>query len=175
MNKLKKYDIFIILAIVLLVILGAITAFGLHKFGKSPVQAEQPVAIQVMFKNLVISDDSTPFVVDEDAFITIRNVPYTSLKILDVTSNSKKVVVSANNKQGYLVVDDASSPMQYDFIVTLKDTVKVTNDGEYVVGGNKLKVGLPIILEGKDYRFNGIISSLKPIEETSQVNDGEAQ
>ena len=46
-----------------------------------------------------------------------------------------------------------------------------TNEGEYVVGGNKLKVGLPIVLEGKDYRFNGVISSILSVEETNNSQD----
>ena len=48
-------------------------------------------------------------------------------------------------------------------------TFKITNDGEYVVGGNKLKVGLPIILEGTDYRFGGVINSIKSIDEQNEI------
>ena len=70
-----------------------------------------------------------------------------------------------------MVVTDPAHPWQFDFVVTLEDTVKFTNEGEYVVGGNKLKVGLPIVLEGKDYRFNGVISSILSVEETNNSQD----
>ena len=61
----------------------------------------------------------------------------------------------------------------YDVIVTLVDTAKITKDGA-VVGGNKIKIGLPITLEGKDYRFNGTVSDLKTIpgiDETQVINN----
>ena len=64
--------------------------------------------------------------------------------------NSKKVVV----------VEDPSQANVYDLVVTLSDVAKITKDGA-VVGGNKIKMGLPITLEGKDYKFNGTVSDLK--------------
>ena len=111
------------------------------------------------------------FKMHEDAFITIRNVPYTSLEILAVNGSEKKTYAPARGKRGYVVVTDVTQPLQYDFLITLKDKVKVTNEGEYVVGGNKLKVGLPIILEGKDYRFNGVVSSIQPYEDFKEQTD----
>ena len=47
----------------------------------------------------------------------------------------------------------------YDIVVTVVDTAKITKDGA-VVGGNKIKMGLPITLEGKDYKFNGTVSNV---------------
>ena len=54
----------------------------------------------------------------------------------------------------------------YDITVTLTDTAKITKDGA-VVGGNKIKIGLPITLEGKDYKFNGTVSDLTVMPETN--------
>ena len=59
-----------------------------------------------------------------------------------------------------MVVEDPSQANMYDLVVTLSDTAKITKDGA-VVGGNKIKMGLPITLEGKDYKFNGTVSDLK--------------
>ena len=59
-----------------------------------------------------------------------------------------------------MVVEDPSQANVYDLVVTLSDTAKITKDGA-VVGGNKIKMGLPITLEGKDYKFNGTVSDLK--------------
>ena len=44
----------------------------------------------------------------------------------------------------------------YDVVVTLTDNAKITKDGA-VVGGNKIKIGLPITLEGADYKFTGSV------------------
>ena len=68
--------------------------------------------------------------------------------------NSKKVVI---------VVEDESQPDLYDVVVTLTDTAKITKDGA-VVGGNKVKLGLPITLEGADYKFTGSVSDIKVID-----------
>ena len=64
-----------------------------------------------------------------------------------------------------MIVEDVSQANMYDITVTLKDTAKITKDGA-VVGGNKIKMGLPITLEGKDYKFNGTVSDLKVMPET---------
>ena len=37
---------------------------------------------------------------------------------------------------------------------------KITKDGDAVVGGNKVKIGLPITLEGAKYKLNGVISNV---------------
>ena len=58
-----------------------------------------------------------------------------------------------------MVVDDVTSPFNYDFLVTVEDDAKITKDGA-VVGGNKIKIGLPVTLEGVDYRLNGIVSNI---------------
>ena len=60
-------------------------------------------------------------------------------------------------------VTDESQPDLYDVVVTLTDTAKITKDGA-VVGGNKIKMGLPITLEGADYKFSGSVSDIKIID-----------
>ena len=67
-----------------------------------------------------------------------------------------------------MVVEDVSQANMYDVTVTLTDTAKITKDGA-VVGGNKIKIGLPITLEGRDYKFTGTVSDLKIINETADA------
>ena len=64
-----------------------------------------------------------------------------------------------------MVVEDVSQADMFDIVVTLTDTAKITKDGA-VVGGNKIKMGLPITLEGEDYKFGGTVSDLKVMAET---------
>ena len=61
-------------------------------------------------------------------------------------------------------MEDYSSPFQYDAVVTLIDDAKITKDGA-VVGGNKIKIGLPIVLEGFNYRLGGTISNVQILED----------
>ena len=59
---------------------------------------------------------------------------------------------------GVTYLDPGSSQMGKK--ESIADTAKVTKDGA-VVGGNKIKMGLPITLEGEKYRFNGTISDVR--------------
>ena len=67
--------------------------------------------------------------------------------------------VKNNAPKKVLISEDYSQPYVYDIVVTLTDTAKITKDGA-VVGGNKIKMGLPITLEGADYKFNGTVASI---------------
>ena len=59
-----------------------------------------------------------------------------------------------------VLVADKENPLAYDFLVTVEDNGKFTNDG-VVSGGSKIKVGLDITLEAPIYRLNGKITNVK--------------
>ena len=65
------------------------------------------------------------------------------------------------------MLPDVSQAASFDVLVTVADTAKITKDGA-VVGGNKIKIGIPVTIEGKNYRFNGVISDVQIINENSQ-------
>lgn len=160
-KELKPLDYIIIIAVIAVLTIGALVIKGKNKFAKSPVEATQKIAFQVMLRSVSITDDKLPFVIGEESFITIRNVPYTKLNIVDVLYQPKKTMLPTGNPgQPFLILDDYSLPHQYDFIITLIDDAKITKDGA-VVGGNKIKIGLPIVLEGFNYRVGGTISNIQ--------------
>ena len=70
------------------------------------------------------------------------------------------------------MVNDHAQPAIYDAIITINDTAKITKDGA-VVGGNKIKMGLPVTLEGENYKFNGTISDVRVTSKTKVEDDGE--
>lgn len=165
MKKLKLFDYVIIAILIAVVVIGGLVFAGKNKFSKSPVEATKKIAFQVMLRSVSITDTKVPFKIGDESFITIRNVPYTKLQIIDVAYQPKKMVLPINNpRQPFAVIDDYSSPFQYDFVVTLIDDAKITKDGP-VVGGNKIKIGLPIVVEGFDYRIGGTISGVKILED----------
>lgn len=170
-KELKKTDYIIIAFICAVLIITGLVFFGKNKLlSKTPVEAEKQVAFQVFFRSITITNIESPFQVNDETFITIRNVPYTKLKIVDVKFDRKKVVLPANNKDKFIITDDAASPFQFDFLVTLVDKAKITEDGA-VVGGNKLKIGVPIVLEGKNYKLNGTISNIQVLEDKKPVKN----
>lgn len=167
LKKLKLTDYIIIFFIVIIAVIGTLGVFKKKNFSNLPVEKEVPIQFEVFFRGVTITDVDTPFKVGDNAFITIRNVPYTKLKIVDMTGRPRMTVVSANNKTGFVVTEDASVPNLYDFVIRLEDKAKKTPDG-YVAGGNKIKMGIPVVIEGEKYKYSGTISN---IQETEEVND----
>lgn len=169
-KQLKKTDFVIITFICLILAVGVLVYFGKNKFSKSPVEAEKTVVFQTFFRGITITSPTSPFTVGDDSFITIRNVPYSKLKIVDVKLDRRKIVLPSATKPNYMIVEDVSAPFQFDFLVTLTDKAKITKDGA-VVGGNKLKIGVPIVLEGKDYKLNGVISAIAVIDDKKTLEN----
>lgn len=159
-KKLRPFDIIIVAIILIAIVVGVFTFLGKRVTSSKQVEANTQVAIEVFFRGVVVTSSNSPFKEGEETFITIRNVPYTKLKIKAVKFERKKAIVpTMNMKQQFAVVDDVSSPFQYDFLVTVMDDAKITKDGA-VVGGNKIKIGLPVTLEGVDYRLNGVVTNI---------------
>ncbi len=158
LKKLRPLDIIITVIILIALIVGAVTFLGKRATSSKQIEASTKVDIEVYFRGVVVTSNNSPFEVGDETFITIRNVPYTKLKITNVNYDRKKVMLPTE-KNGYQVVDDLTAPFNYDFLVTVEDDAKITKDGA-VVGGNKIKIGLPVTFEGVDYRLNGIVSNI---------------
>ncbi|MBQ4123393.1 DUF4330 domain-containing protein [bacterium] len=167
LKKLKVTDLIIILFILIFIVVGSLSVFKKANFSKLPVEKEAKIQFEVFFRGVTISDAVAPFKVGDNAFITIRNVPYTKLKIVGVNVRSRMAVIPANNEVGYILTEDISMPFLFDFIVRLEDTAKKTPDG-YVAGGNKIKMGLPVVIEGEKYKYTGTISNIQEVPETAQ-------
>ena len=128
-KKLKLTDYIIILAILILVAVGGFAVFKKKNFSNLPIEKEATIEFEVFFRGVTISDNVAPFKVGDDAFITIRNVPYTKLKIVAMDGRPRAVLLPAANKQGFVITEDISAPNLYDFIIRLQDKAKKTPDG----------------------------------------------
>lgn len=163
-KNFKKADWAIIAGGIVILLILILTTLGVNKFlSKTPVLEEKDIQFTVFFRGVTITDNVSPFTPGEDAFITIRNVPYTKLKITDVKYDRRKILLETSKKGDYKPVENISEPCLFDFTVTLQDRAKITDDGA-VVGGNKVKMGIPVVLEGKKYKFTGVISNVQYIE-----------
>ena len=160
LKKFKPVDIIIIAGVIVALCVGFFTYKNFRQTAAKQIEATSKISFQVFIRGVTLTGDEIPLRSNEKTFISIRNVPYTDLDILKVKAERKKTVLPILNGNKLIVVDDASQANMYDIVVTLSDTAKITKDGA-VVGGNKIKIGLPITLEGKDYKFNGTVSDLK--------------
>ena len=156
----------IIAGVIVALLVGFFTYKNFRQTAAKQIEATSQISFQVFVRGVTLTGNEIPMRANDKTFISIRNVPYTDLDIVDVKADRKKIVLPILNSKKVMVVEDVSQANMYDITVTLKDTAKITKDGA-VVGGNKIKMGLPITLEGKDYKFNGTVSDLKVMPETN--------
>lgn len=170
-KSLRIVDYIIIIGLILAVGVGYFTLKGTRQTASRSIEATSKISFDVVIRGITFTGEELPLKNNEKTFISIRNVPYSDLIITDVKSDRRKTVLPTFNTKDtktVLVVDDVSLPNVYDAVVTLTDTAKITKDGA-IVGGNKIKIGLPITLEGKDYRLNGTVSNIKLINGAEEV------
>ena len=165
-KKFKPVDLIIVAGVILALIVGFFTYKNFRQTASKQIEATSKITFQVFVRGVTLTGNENPMRANDKTFISIRNVPYTDLDIVDVKVDRKKIVLPILNSKKVMVVEDVSQANMYDITVTLKDTAQITKDGA-VVGGNKIKMGLPITLEGKDYKFNGTVSDLKVMPETN--------
>ena len=164
LKNLKAFDLIVILGVAIALAVGFLTFKQVRQTADKQIETTSPITFDVFLRGITLTGDKTPIQAGDKTFISIRNVPYSDLEVLNVKTERKKTVLpvlsnSKNAAKNVLVVDDVAQAGLYDIIVTLTDTAKITKDGA-VVGGNKVKMGLPITLEGVDYKFNGTVSNI---------------
>ena len=156
MKKIGLVDFVIIIGVIIALFVGVYTAKHFRQTADKQIEATSDITFQVFLRGVTVTGEEFPIVSGGKTFITIRNVPYTELKVLDVKSEPRMTFAPASKT----VVVDPSQPAMYDAIVTITDVAKITKDGA-VVGGNKIKMGLPVVLEGETYKFGGTISDVR--------------
>ena len=166
--RIKPIDFIIIAGIVIALIVGFFTFTKFRQTADRQIEAVSKIRFDVFIRGVTLTGENFPIAKDTKTFISIRNVPYTDLQIVDVKADRKKTVLPTFNSKKVVVVEDVSQANLYDVVVTLEDTAKITKDGA-VVGGNKIKMGLPIVLEGENYKFSGIVSDIKLLPDANEV------
>ena len=126
--------------------------------------AVKPVQVSVDVRHLVSADPETLFnVAREEAAlnIVIRNQPAGRVALVSVDDVTNPL--TAVQPDGSVVVADAPSsllPRHARFVMEANAEIKSSG---VVIGGTKLKVGVPVELEGRLYRLNGVVSGVTPL------------
>ena len=170
LKKIRPVDFIIIAGVLIALIVGFFTFANFRQTAEKQIEATSKIRFQVYIRSVTLTGDEFPIHKGAQTFISIRNVPYSDLDIVDVQFDRKKIVLPTFNSKKVVVVEDVSQASLYDIVVTLEDTAKITKDGA-VLGGNKIKMGLPITLEGEDYKFNGIVSNIQQVVPVSENHD----
>lgn len=172
MKKLNIVDIIIVLGVIIALAVGVMTAKHFRQTADKQIEATSPITFQVFLRGVTVTGEEFPIKSNDKTFITIRNVPYTELNVVKVSSESRKTALpSQKAKEQYILIQDPAQPSIYDAVITISDTAKITKDGA-VVGGNKIKMGLPVTLEGESYKFNGTISDVRVSSEVEVEDAG---
>ena len=172
MRKINIVDTIIILGVIAALIVGILTTKHFRQTADKQIEATSAITFQVFLRGVTVTGEEFPIKADSKTFITIRNVPYTELDVLKVSSEARKTAVAAARvKEHYILIKDPAQPSVYEAVITIKDVAKITKDGA-VVGGNKIKMGLPVTLEGENYKFNGTISDVRVFSDVDVEDSG---
>lgn len=109
--------------------------------------------------------DPEMFQVGEKTFLTIRNQPHAALEIVDVKVTPKMVAVPV--PEGVKAYPDPTEPFGKDVVLTVREKAQLTDDA-IIMGGQKIKVGTPIEIEGFKYRLRGSIVDVRVVSQPNR-------
>lgn len=127
----------------------------------------KPVEVDVMVRGLTVADPQAlvaTFEQEGTTDIIIRNQSFGSVDVKSVTELPR--TVATPQPDGSLkAIADPRPEMDYtiDMLVTLAGNAQITNDSA-VFGGNKVKIGTQIEIEGLTYRFNTTVVGVRILE-----------
>ena len=116
MKKFSIVDLIIITGVVVALLVGVCTAKHFRQTADKQIEATSPIVFQVFLRGVTVTGTEFPIKKDEKSFITIRNVPYTQLDVVDVNSQPRKTF-SPQSKN--VLVLDPSQPMVFGVSVKL--------------------------------------------------------
>jgi hypothetical protein len=164
---------FTLLAFVLLVAIGLLAVqSGWHRTSGQMITGEGDIEYTVLLTNLRTKQKDL-FNPGKTTNITIRNAPRGEVPIEAVDVSRKQLVVPAASGR-YSVIDDPTDPEAFTYRVRVRDHAEFTHEG-FVAKGIKVKVGLPIELEGKNYRVAGVIIDVRPLTEAKAPSEKPAK
>ncbi len=168
LGKFNLID-FLIIGIVVIVLAGVVfVKNGLFRPLDKASKGVKPVTFTIVTRAYDVTGDKKLLKKGDKTFITIRNVPYTKLEVEDVrVEQVKEMFFNEDRPEVPYVIENVAYPNRVQYVVTLKDNAHITEDGA-VIGGNKIKIGLPVDIEGVDYRLTGAVSSIKVLEEETK-------
>jgi hypothetical protein len=150
------------------VVLGVAGVFlvqsGTHVTSGQVVEGESDIVMTIQVPRFTTMDADL-FKPGEKTAITVRNQPRGDVLIENVYKSPSRVTMLGSNGKAQ-AIDDLALGNTYDFTIRLKDHAKITQDG-YVTEGVKVKVGLPIELEGFKYRVYGKIVNVEAAKQSS--------
>src|SRR3989338_6072212 len=121
----KKTKLNILDLLLIITVLFSISGFILAKAEKTGlnkvIEGQENIAIEVLLPDVYLQEITDLFKIGEKYAITIRNRPYTKLKIIKAESKPKQLVIPSLSGT-YKTINDPTKPNIRDYFVTLSDT-----------------------------------------------------
>ena len=121
----------------------------------------QPVKVSVDVKHFYSSDPEALLQTARDegsTSIVVRNQPAGRVRLIEVDDITRQLV--AVQPDGQVVEAEDPNLAQARYIRFQLEADADIDPSGVVIGGTKLKVGVPVELEGRLYRLNGIVSGV---------------
>lgn len=128
----------------------------------------KPVEMDLVIRGLSVRDPNA-FMRDLSAAkktgVIIRNEPHGEVGIKKIEPLKRLVVVPQPDGSVKALPDPRPLEESYsaDFILTLADDAQVA-DGEVVIGGQKVKIGTVLELDGPIYNFRGSVIEVRVLK-----------
>ncbi len=151
--------------VILLVIIG-IFFFPGTSGSVAQVTKTQPVEVDVIVRGLSVAkpeDLIQQFSEEKTTKLVIRNQPYDDpVEIKSVEELDRLVIVPQPDGSVKALPDprQQEDALNVDLLMTLGGKAQITKTG-VVLGPNKIKIGTPVELEGKNYNFNASVIDVR--------------
>jgi hypothetical protein len=155
---INAIDLFLVL-VILATIIGFFWARTGHTSLSKKVKAEGPADVKIAIRGARV-EDMKVFDKYKKAFIIIRNQPYQEVDIVSVKSWRRPLTFYDPPTKQTVKFLNVEDPLATDVDIVIRDNAQFTGN-DIVLGGNKVKAGIPVELETLEYKFTGSIISIK--------------
>ena len=148
--------------VILLVVVGIFFFPGTS--GAQIGATTKPVEIDVMVRGLSVRDPQQLY---EQGLkpggktnVIIRNQPHGQVDVKSVKQRPRTTLVPQPDGSVKDLPDPRKNQYIMDLLVTLNGKAQITKNGP-VIGNSKLKIGVPVELEGFNYDFTGSVIDMR--------------
>jgi hypothetical protein len=148
--------------VILLVVVGIFFFPGTS--GAQMGATTKPVEIDVIVRGLNVRDPQQLFEQGLKAGgktnIIIRNQPHGQIEVKSVKRLPRTTLVPQPDGSVKELPDPKANQFNMDMLLTLGGKAQITKNGP-VIGNSKLKIGVPVELEGFNYNFNTSVIDIR--------------
>lgn len=161
-NKVSILDVGAAL-VILLVIVGIFFFPGTSGSSIAQIGSTKSVEVDAIVRGLNVLDPNglvEQFKKEKKTNIIIRNQPAGEMEIKSVKVLPRTVIVPQPDGSAKALPDPRPDSFSTDLLMTFGAQAQITKDGP-VLGNTKVKIGIPVELDGSDYNFNASVIDIR--------------